>query len=128
MAASIVIGGVEISVGAKGCDREGRTIFGYSIVGEGVDHHGNDLRSGCGSHPTRHFKGGRLSPDAASREDRGGLASLLSFLGAAAEAYGYTMRTGRESDNAGLFPAEIAEWAYINADEISMAAFEYEGA
>ena len=30
------------------------------------------------------------------------LGTLLSFLDAAAEAYGYTLRTGRESDNLDL--------------------------
>jgi hypothetical protein len=111
MVASIVIDGIEIAVGAEGLDREGRTVFGYSISGEGVDHHGHDLKSGCGS---------------SGREDRDGLASLLSFLGAAAEAYAYFDRTGFKSDNEGLFPQEIAEWAYQHADEISMAAYEYE--
>ena len=128
MAETLTIGGVEITVVAGDCDREGRTIFTYTLKGEGIDHEASDLKSGCGSRSTRHFKGGKISRDAASRESRGGLASLLGFLSAAAEAYGYTMRTGRESDNAGLFPAEIAEWAYQNADEISMAAYEYEHA
>jgi hypothetical protein len=52
--------------------------------------------------------------------------SLLSFLTAAAESYGYTMRTGRESDNSDLFPAFIVEWAYQNDSEIQSVQCMYE--
>ena len=54
-----------------------------------------------------------------------GLKSLLASLAAAAEAYRYTMRGGH-SDNSDLFPPEIMEWAYQNADGISMAESDLE--
>jgi len=52
------------------------------------------------------------------------LESLLSFLSAAADACSYTMRTGRESDNSGMFPAWVSEWAYGCADELALASLE----
>jgi hypothetical protein len=109
---TMTIGGVEIAVVAnRGCDREGRTVFTYTLQGAGINYTASDLKSGCG-------RGGR--------EDRDGMESLLSFLGAAAESYRYTMRTGRESENGDLFPKEIMEWAYQNDGEINMAAYELE--
>lgn len=58
------------------------------------------------------------------------LESALSFLYACAESYGYRMHTGKTEvdpdSNEGLFPPEIAEWAYQNSDEISMAQCELE--
>ena len=54
------------------------------------------------------------------------MASLCSFLGAAAEAYSYAMRTGRESDNADLFSQAVTEWASQNSDELGMIACELE--
>lgn len=54
-----------------------------------------------------------------------GLRDLLAFLGAAAESCRYTM-SGHESENSDLFPPEIMEWAYRNADEISMAELDLE--
>jgi hypothetical protein len=126
MAETLTIGDVTITVCGRDRDYEGRTCYEYSIafpegytyidkagetqfIDRGYVYRDRDLKSGC--------QGGT---------ERDGLESLLSFLGAAAESYGYTMRTGRESDNAGLFPAHIVEWAYQHADEISMAAYEYE--
>jgi hypothetical protein len=126
MAETLTIGDVTITVSGHDRDWDGRTCYEVSIAfPEGysyADNHGetqfidrgyiyrtNDLRSGC--------QGG---------SERDGMESLLGFLGAAAESYGYTMRTGRKSDNADLFPAFITQWAYQHADEISMAAYEME--
>ena len=50
--------------------------------------------------------------------------SFLSFLEAAAEAEEYEARTGMKSDNIGLFPPHITEWALLNKDEISMVHSE----
>ena len=50
--------------------------------------------------------------------------SLLTFLGAFAEAIDYETRTGRESENADLFPASLAEWATQNSDEIGIMSCE----
>jgi len=110
MAEKLTIGGVEITVVAGDCDREGRTVFTYTLKGAGIDHEASDLKSGCGSR---------------GRKDRDGMESLLSFLGAAAEAYGYHLRMGGGSDNGDLFPPEVMEWAYQHDNEISMAADEY---
>ncbi len=55
-----------------------------------------------------------------------GLESILAFLGACAESYGYKLRTGREGENLDLFPQHIAEWAYQYSDEISIAQLELE--
>ena len=85
---------------------EGRTRYQWQIVLEGHEYAGDDLQSGCG--------GGGL---------REGLDSLLSFLGAFAESWRYA---GAEGENADLFPAELAEWAMQNSDEIGMAAMEVE--
>jgi len=54
-----------------------------------------------------------------------GLRDLLAFLGAAAESYRCTL-SGHESENSDLFSPEIMEWAYRNADEISMAELDLE--
>ena len=45
--------------------------------------------------------------------------SFLSFLEAAAEAAEYEERTGYHSENSGLFPRHVVEWALLNKDEIS---------
>ena len=50
------------------------------------------------------------------------MASLLGFLGAAAEAYRY----GPSSENFDLFSLAAMEWAYMNREELSMAEYELE--
>ena len=83
---------------------EGRVRYEYLIdLPDGRCHEGNDLQSGVG--------GGTL---------REGMVSLLSFLGASAEAYKAVTFRGRSSDNEGLFPDFIEEWAYQNDDELAM--------
>lgn len=52
-------------------------------------------------------------------------ATLMSFLGAAAESYRYTMQ-GQYSDNSDLFPPKVMEWAYQNQNDIDSLAFELE--
>jgi len=86
-------------------DHYGKPAWRYQILAEGIEHEGNDLH-GWG-------------------DAREMCASLLCFLGAAAEAYRAGMG-GRESDNADLFPAPIMEWAYQNEDELSLLACELE--
>lgn len=81
----------------------GRVRYEYLIdLADGRCHEGNDLQSGC--------QGGTL---------REGLASILAFLGASAEAYGSHFR-GRQSENGDLFPDFIGEWAYQNDGELAM--------
>ena len=109
---SVTIGNATILLDAVDTDRDGRTVFGYSIRIGGLSptHQARDLKSGC--------QGG---------SEREGLASLLSFLAAAAESRQYRERTGRGGDNEDLFPAEVVDWACQFSDEIAMASIELEG-
>jgi hypothetical protein len=124
MAETLTIGDVVLTVCGRDRDWKGRTCYevsiafpeGYSytdkhgetqFIDRGFIHRERDLRSGC--------HGGT---------ERDGMESLLGFLTAAAESHGYTVRTGRESDNSDLFPAFITEWAYQHADDLSMAEYE----
>lgn len=126
MATTVTIADVVLTVTGQDRDNEGRTCYEVSIafpegytytdkqgetqfIDRGYIYRNRDLRSGC--------QGGTTDE---------GMFSLLSFLGAAAEAYDYTVRTGRESDNGEMFTAFIVEWAYQHADEISMAAYDLE--
>lgn len=85
-------------------DHENRDVYAWAILRPGLpDVTGHDLKSGVG--------GGTL---------REGLESLLSFLGAFAES-----QRGK-GDNHHLFPVELSEWAYFNADEIGIRAMEVE--
>ena len=60
--------------------------------------------------------------DLAGFEDHNGmLASLLAFIGAFAEA------RRPDSDNRGLFPDGMRDWAEANSDEIDMTRLEIEG-
>lgn len=100
--AGLQIGDGVISMEITGETTERRTKYHYFIDVQGFEHEGNDLKSGCG--------GGSL---------QSGFESLLSFLGAAAEAYQCSM-SGHESDNSDIFPPRIMEWAYANSDEIGL--------
>jgi hypothetical protein len=73
----------------------------------GESYESDDLQSGAG--------GGTLQE---------GLESLLGFLGAFASAIAFREREGKEAENADLFPADLAEWAVENADEITMLECE----
>jgi hypothetical protein len=103
-------------------DRAERQRYGYSIIGPEVNpgtierqcgrrhswqYVGDDIRSGCNAEPN--------VTDAAE--------TLFSFLGAAAEAYRYSM-AGGASENDDLFPGHVMEWAYMNDDVISMVGYE----
>ena len=54
---------------------------------------------------------------------QGGLELLLSFLHTFAESWRYA---GADGENADMFPAELAEWAMQNSDEIGMLQIELE--
>ena len=82
-----------------GLNSENRTVYRWTIdLPDGAEFTGSDLRSGCG--------GGSL---------QSGFESLLSFLGAFAEA-------GEDRENSDLFPAGLREWAESAADEIAVTA------
>lgn len=105
------IGGAEISIEYSSRPAKGRQRYHWRIDLSNFEpeseFEGDDLCSGVG--------GGSLQE---------GLESLLGFLGAFAEAIAYQERTGRKSENAGLFPAGLVEWASENADEIVMMELE----
>lgn len=86
-----------------------RTAYRVTFDIAGKEYTDDTLKSGC--------QGGTLQQ---------GMASLLSFLGAAAESYAYGLRTGCAGENANLFDASIVEWAHQNSDEISLLAVEIE--
>lgn len=103
------IGTGTVSVEFLDVDFHGRAVFRWTVSIPAGEFTGDDLRSGCG----------------VNMEERDGMESLLSFLSAAAEAYSYSQRTGRESDNGDLFPAPVMEWCYQNSGELDCAALEF---
>lgn len=58
----------------------------------------------------------------------GALGTLLSFLGSEADRYRSTMGQREPDDGCYHFGPEVAEWAYLNSDELEMAALEVEDA
>lgn len=50
--------------------------------------------------------------------------SFLGFMQAACEAAEYEERTGYESENSGLFPRHVVEWALFNKCELDYAHME----
>ena len=103
--------GGTIHISHDGTSREGRQRYSYVIedaAGTVLDE-GSDLSSGVGD-----------------EADYGkAMATLLSFLTAAAESYEYELRGG-DSDNSDLFAPAAMEWAYMNSDELSEAEMELE--
>lgn len=112
---AVRVGDATISIKFDGQTRDGRTRYRWFIDAPGVDATGNDLCSGVG--------GGSIQE---------GMASLLSFLSACGESYGYQQShaspyAGTEFDgdgNAGLFPLDVAAWAYQKSDELSLLEWE----
>ena len=57
----------------------------------------------------------------------GALEAFLGFLSACAESYAYKMRNPEsEPENLDLFSPRVAEWAYMNSDEITLAMLDLE--
>ncbi len=107
---AVQIGGATLSLGYGRHTSEGRMQYDIWIdLPDKSEHHITDLRSGC--------QGGSIV---------GGMASLLSFLGASADSYAYRMRTGDTGENEDLFAPVIVEWAYQNSDELSMLQMDIE--
>ena len=93
----------------RGAGEYGKPTFLWTIdLPDGTEHFGDDL---CGWEGLQGMFG-----------------SLLAFLGAAADRHGYQLASGRESENANLFPPAVAEWAYQHADEIDSLRVEIEEA
>jgi hypothetical protein len=108
-AVNVTDAGSTIHITPTGREHDGRVVWRYII--EDSHRHvlddATDLRSGTGD----------------DIDPRKAMATLLGFLGAAAEAYRHTMN-GQTSENADLFPPEVTEWAYEHDDELAALALE----
>lgn len=111
--AGLKIGGAFISMGAGPRNEEGRTQYGCFIdLPDGTSEEVTDLRSGC--------QGGDLQE---------GFVSLLSFLGACAEARSYgecKYDDPNYSEGSSLFSEAIGKWAQEFSDEIAVTRLEIE--
>ena len=90
-------------INATEVSTDNRDLATFLLVTPEFEYQEDQLRSGTG---------GFISTVAA-------FDAFLSFLEAAAEAEEYEVRTGMESDNSGLFPLHIVEWALLNKDKMS---------
>jgi len=130
MAEKLTIGDAEITVTDTGTNMEGRTIYECSIrFPNGLSQSVPDGDGGFDAEqlePGYTYTDGSLKSGCQGGSERDGMESLLSFLGAAAEAYRYHGMCWKADTNCELFPAHIVEWAYQHDGEISMAAYEYE--
>ena len=104
---AVRVGSAFVSIEFAGQTSDGRARYCYHIDTPDWEYTGADLKSGAG--------GGSLES---------GMESILYFLSACGEAVAYSQRTGRESENADLFPPHVAQWCYQNSDELSLLQFE----
>ena len=104
---AVRVGNSFVSIEFAGETSDGRSRYRYHIDTPEWEFTGADLKSGVG--------GGSLES---------GTENLLSFLSACGESVAYSMRTGRESENADLFPPHVAQWCYQHSDELSMLQCE----
>jgi hypothetical protein len=96
-----------ISITFNGETHDGRAKYlAYLDLADGREFVVDDMASGVG--------GGRLQD---------GMSSLLSFMGASAEAYRYEMG-GLKSENIDLFAPDVVEWCYQNDGELAMLQCE----
>ena len=109
LCAGVQVGPAYISIEYAGSDQDGRTRYRYFIDLPDYEYESTDLASGC--------QGSDL---------QSGLSSLLGFLSAFAESVAYSQRSGCESENADLFPTELADWATQYSDELSILSCEIE--
>lgn len=109
--AGVKVGEAYISLGYSQRTDEGRMNYGcYIDLPDGREFEVTDLNSGVG--------GGGIQE---------GMTSLLSFLSAAADSYGFEQRNpGTKGECTDLFPLPVVEWAYENSDEISSLEHEIE--
>jgi hypothetical protein len=90
-------------------DSESQVVWRY-VIEDGdrrVLDEGADLRSGAGD-PV---------------DPRKAMATLVAFLGAAADEYRVALRSDG-GENAGVFPPNVAEWAYVHEDELASLSLE----
>lgn len=73
-----------------------------------------------------HFPAVRLRGETDGDRLADGFAAILTFLSACAESRAYARRTGREGENAGLFPENVGQWAEDYSDLIDMLRLEIE--
>jgi len=107
---SLEVGGAWISLEHVGYSNSGRDVFRWYIdLADGTEYSAADLRSGCQGCTTQEAFG-----------------TLLAFLDAYAEAIAWKERTGRDSENADIFPPGMRQWARENADELGMLRLEIE--
>lgn len=106
----VMIGGTEISIDWSGRPgNRGRLRAEYWIdIGE-QSYHNDDLQTGCGGGSLRELLG-----------------NLLSFLSARGESVNHGTRTGRQGENADLFPEFVGKWAAANEDALGCAQCEIE--
>lgn len=85
-------------------DNRDRATFYLDFPG-GTSYRDDQLRSGVGGfkNPVEAFE------------------SFLAFLEAAIEALRYEMYSGRTSENKGLFPEHVVNWAHEESDGVEMA-------
>jgi hypothetical protein len=107
--------GGRLSAEIIGYDEGPRARIAYFIDFPGGEYYGNDIS---------------VSPLYADHTPgeiiREGIAVLCSFLAAEAESYQATMGASEPADG-WLFSATVAEWAYLNSDELAMAGMELRG-
>lgn len=105
-------------ISAEITGRDGsRPRISYFIDFPGGEYYGNDVRVS-----PRYADG---TPGEIVRE---AIATLCGFLAAEADAYTGSGNMGaNEPDDGWLFSATVAEWAYLNSDEITMAELELRG-
>ena len=108
----IRIGNAEISIEPAGETQDGRNRFRWYWDHEKIECSETDLKSrvgGCGIEEM--------------------MESLLGFMAACGESYGYAMRRPNSNpENLDLFPEQMHEWCYLNSDELSMLGIEIEEA
>jgi hypothetical protein len=112
--AGVPVGGGWITCGySRNAGDFTRTRYRWEIIfPDGSDCSGDDMQSGS--------QGGNLTQ---------GLASLLSFLGAAAESRQYRERVGSalfEDSNEAIFPTNVVDFVCQHSDEIGALAYEIE--
>jgi hypothetical protein len=106
LAAAVDVAGATVSVEPTGrANRDGKPEWRWYVdTPDGDDHSGAELWGWGGSADM--------------------LETLLAFMGACGESVNYARRTGRDGDNAELFPPAVAEWCAAHDDELSAVGFE----